>query len=202
MNITTTGTRTVLAAAAAGALILGSAGGSVAAPDKAQGPKDPKPGFVKITKVDIHKHKKINLDEPYGDLMLRVKVRDTTGTENPDPYVEGVTLALFASKKAEEPIAETGTVDASENGMKERGKKKKWYTYKFVASGSDIGGLTLPEGMDKAFLCISAVTTDVDMMSRQTKQRLSDDGVKKTVRECVKVYDMPDEVTSTAEPTS
>ena len=64
--------RSALATLAAGALVLGSAGAATAKPDKAKGPKD---GYVKVTKVDIKRHKKINLDDVYGDLKLRVKVR-------------------------------------------------------------------------------------------------------------------------------
>ena len=51
---TKTALRSALAAVAAGALVLGSAGAATAKPDKAKGPKD---GYVKITKVDIKRHK-------------------------------------------------------------------------------------------------------------------------------------------------
>ena len=63
MNTTKTGMRTVLAAAAAGALILGSAGGSVAAPDKAKGPKSSASAetTTKLQNVNIKGHKKIDL---------------------------------------------------------------------------------------------------------------------------------------------
>ena len=196
MNTHKTGMRTVLAAAAVGALVLGSAGGVVADPGKAKGPKA-KSGYVKVTKVDIRKHKKINLDDVYGDLKLRVKVRDTTGV-TPDAATDpGVTLALFESKRSMAPIAGIDSVVAKYDGMASKGKKsKKWITYKFTVAKDLLAPVesAIDAGTDgfKGYLCISDIETDATEQNRQTMRRLNTDPDKKTLRECVKVYDMTD----------
>ena len=78
MNTNRTGMRTVLAAAAAGALIMGSAAGAMAGP----GAKGPRPR--RNVKCDIHRHSPINFWDISGTptdsvrtLKLRATVKDT-----------------------------------------------------------------------------------------------------------------------------
>ena len=74
--------RAVLAAAAAGALVLGSAGGAIAEPGKAKGPQASasETTMAKLQTVNIKRHKKIDLAKVDGDMVtlnLRAKVRYT-----------------------------------------------------------------------------------------------------------------------------
>ncbi len=75
--------RTVLAAAAAGALVLGSAGGATAHPhksDKAKGPKaSASEPTTKLQNVNIKRHKKIDLADVTVEskLNLRAKVHNS-----------------------------------------------------------------------------------------------------------------------------
>lgn len=186
MEINTRGTRTILATVAAGTLVLGTAG-AVSAAGSPQGPKD---GNVKVTKVDIKRHKKINLTDPYGDLKLRVKVRDTAMAA--DGEVTGLSVALFTSKRAADAMVEGTEIAAAADGMRAKGK---WTTYKFTVAKDALAGLD--EAVDapfKGYLCISGIETDIEKFSRQTARRLDDVESTRTLRECVKVVDRTDEV--------
>src|SRR5512141_3126031 len=85
-----TGMRMIVATAAAGALIVGSAVGAVAAPGKGKPAK--KTGNIQISKVDIKRHSPINVDSvaTARNLKLSVTLRDT----DPSASVTNVTVTL------------------------------------------------------------------------------------------------------------
>ena len=203
MTTLKTGMRTILAATAAGALVLGSAGAATAHPhrDKAKGPKAtvvaPADMKTKLTKVDIKRHKKIDVAKVDDStaLKLRAKVRYSGKvTDNAaSVQVVPVTLAVYDKKVNGEMV--DGTQSApTELAIKDRKKAKKTHRYYGSAkvtevwSPEQLGALAAYlQTNGKAYICISGVDGEFDKYSKQTRKRL-DMNVKKTVRECVKVY--------------
>lgn len=208
--------RTVLAAAAAGALILGSAGGVVADPDKAKGPnKSDKQTITKLQTINIKRHKVIDLAAPPKTIALRAKVwnPDRKGADR----TVALTLGVFTKKVEGEPFmlpAEPAEIAAPDSKavdvpLLKKDTKKKVKRYR--TSAMIVGDLweadqiaALAEALkpgERAYICIKAVDVDpqVDKYSTQVKKRLGElpDGSnykKKTVRDCVRVIDStPDE---------
>jgi hypothetical protein len=109
MNTNRTGMRTVLAAAAAGALILGSAGGAMAAkPDTKPAPQT----TVKLQSVSIKGHKTIDVGVlPAATVKLRATIWDPA---NKYTSTETVTLQLaaFTKKVKGDPVAAVTPFDA------------------------------------------------------------------------------------------
>ena len=205
MNTTKTGMRTVLAAAAAGALVLGSAGGVVATPDKAQGPKKSTAQTeTKLRTINIKRHKVIDLAAPPETIKLRAKVW------NPDRKGADRTVALglgvFTKKVEGEPFPGAEVSQKAKLAMRDKDAKKKVKRYSAAATivgdlwtADQVGDLAeaLKPG-ERAYICINAVELkpDVDKYSTQVKKRLglkmpgsSDPYKKKTVRDCVRVID-------------
>jgi hypothetical protein len=157
MNTNRTGMRTFLAAAAAGALIMGSAAGAMATPkDK---PAD-KPGYVQLTKVDFHRHSPVNvytnLADPTKsavtrDLVLRATVRDTAKATGADPTSVKVTVAQYTKKHGDFVLGgftKEVTLDLNKT-------KKNEKTYKGTVLGTDLKtafASLLAGGM--AYVCI------------------------------------------------
>ena len=197
--------RTVIAAAAAGALVLGSAGGAMAHPgksDKAKGPKMSNSAPVeKLQGVNIKRHKKIDLADVSATtaLKLRASVHNSkkVGASDARPTV-GLTLAVY-DKKVNGTMVAGSESEATDLALKERKKAKR---NQFYAGSAVISQVWTPgqvaalasqvSSEGKAFICISGVTEDFDKYSLQTRKRLGanadgSDLKKKTVRDCVKV---------------
>jgi hypothetical protein len=94
MNTNRTGMRTVLAAAAAGALIMGSAAGAMAVPGHKA---DPKTGYMQVKMVDVHNgFVNIHPDAAHRLIKAKANVRDTVKTQTPDGLT--FTLAQYSKK--------------------------------------------------------------------------------------------------------
>jgi hypothetical protein len=186
--------RTVLAAAAAGALIIGSAAGAIADETPAPAPVSP---VVKIQKVDIHRHSPINVDKA-RDLKVRMTIR----TPDKTPITAAtITLAEYAKKSAKDPVAgstvapspipvEISPISGNADGtVVYISGVVKADTLKALGVDPD-GAAVAPLAEGKtALLCISTASTvtAANAWSTQTMKRLGMDA-KKPVRECVKVY--------------
>jgi hypothetical protein len=201
----TTLLRSTLAAATAGALVLGSAAGAVAAPGKGKGPKTPKPS---LTVVNIKGHAPLNVfdivDDANGvslrDLKLRATVRDKAKT-SVDPAQDTVTITLDAySKKVSgteldgfDPI----TVTLARKNTKSKVNKRYQATHVFTTD--EAAALAAVQAANpKAYLCISdadAVGYDAESQSKQTRKRLGKRG--KAVRDCVKIINVDPTTTKT-----
>ena len=106
--------RTILSAAAAGALVIGTASGSFAAPDKAKGPK----AKLQLASVSIHGHSPINFwdvsADPTKNTVRTLKLRATV-VDKKDVLVSPADVAIDATK-----VAATVLVDVSEFTKKGR----------------------------------------------------------------------------------
>jgi hypothetical protein len=182
--------RTVLAATAAGALILGSAAGAMAA-DPA--PVVTPPPVVKIQKVDIVRHSPINVEK-----ARKLKVRMTVRTSTLTPInAATVTLEQFTKKvngNPSNPTILTAPITVplavtSTNADKSVVYLKGEVNEAIFAALDDGTTPALADGKS-ALLCISTATTDPleTAWSKQTMKRLNKPGVEKPVRECVKIY--------------
>ena len=197
MKTNTNGMRTVLAAAAAGALLLGSAGGAVAHPGKS-GKSHPAPNsIVKVQSVSIKGHKPIDLAKVDATtaLTLRASVRDPKNAVVAGSTI-AVTLGIFDKKVNGTQVPETDSTEST-LVLKPTTESKKWKRFTGSAvlatvwSPKQIGTLKdLLKPGDKAYACIATATPSftVDKYSMQSKKRLNK-GVKKPVRDCVKVID-------------
>jgi hypothetical protein len=192
--------RTVLAAAAAGALIMGSAAGAIADDATTTTPTVAPAPVVKIQTVDIHRHSPINVDKARS-LKVRMTVR-TSPSETPLVTSASVTLHQYTKKvggKLTEPtsiveIPVTLMPTATTVGKDGTVISLKGEVAKEVLAG--LGTATAPalpaiaEGKS-ALLCITTATTaptQESAWSKQTMKRLAAKDVKKPVRECVKVF--------------
>ena len=179
MNTTKHGVRGLLASAAAGALLLGSAG--IAAADTALVATSPAP-VVKVQKVDIHRHSPVNLDRN-GKIKLRLTVR---ATDPASVTAATVTLGQYLNRFQ---VAPNGTFTTTAT-LTSRVVKGHEVRLKGVVEASSLAGLALQDGQS-ATLCVSDVVTTptaANAWSWQTQKRLAMTGVKKPVRECVKIY--------------
>jgi hypothetical protein len=155
---TSTSMRTILAAAAAGALVLGSAAGVASA--KPSTPKGPKAGYLQVTKVDFHRHSPANVfaNATTRDLQLRATVRDTARAEGADPTSVTVTVAQYTKKRGD--LVSTGfTTDVTLDLNK---PKKNEKTYKGAVPGSEIRAwfTTAPNALPvgaTAYVCIKDI---------------------------------------------
>ncbi len=216
--------RTVLAAAAAGALILGSAGGVVADPGKAQGPKKStsasEPAMTKLQTVRIKGHKKIDLADENAlqtQLKLRAKVRYSKKVSGTDALQSfEIKLGVFDKKVNGEFLkgSDSGLPEQATVELKAKSKERK---NQFYAGSAVIADVWTPEQINalaaaveangKAYICTYSVPETFDKYSKQTRKRLgvnaSGEGIsRKTVRDCVKVVNSGTDSTSEAQPTS
>ncbi len=199
------GMRTVLAAAAAGALVLGSAGGAAAHPhksDRAQGPEASKSEpMSKLQTVRIKGHKKIDLAKVSETtaLKLRAKVRYSEKVEAGDALASvGLKLAVYDRKFSKDMVPGSETADPVALSLKVRkgAKKNQFYAGPAVIlqewSEAQVGVLAGEVAKDgKAFICLSDVDEPFNKYSKQTRKRLDMD-VKRPVRDCVKVVNSDD----------
>ena len=209
--------RTVLAAAAAGALVLGSAGGAIADPGKAKGPKaSASAEMTKLQNVNIKRHKKIDLADVKAENVtfnLRAKVRYMKKTEMTDTLSSfGVDLAFF-DKKVNRANTGEDVVKAASGDVRlktTKTTKNKFYAGSTAEISMEALETAVVDGAGKAYLCISGVTVPEDFkfdkFSQQTRMRLGEnangDTLKKTVRDCVKIVNSATDSTSDVETTS
>jgi hypothetical protein len=189
--------RTVLAAAAAGALVLGSAGGAMAHPhtsDKARGSTASEP-VSRLLNVNIKRHEKIDLADVTDTtaLRLRAKVHNSKKVKAEDALESvHVTLAVYDRKFSVDAVKDSESTEAELTlKVKRKAQRNQFYAGSAVISqvwGEDqVAALAAAVAEDgKAYICISGVTEDFDRYSKQTRKRL-DMGVKRPVRDCVKV---------------
>jgi hypothetical protein len=200
MNTHTFGMRTVVAAAAAGALVLGSAGVATAKgkPDTAPTPQS----TVKLQSVSIKGHSPIDLqtvDLATAAINLRATVRDPKGVvkTGEGAATVAVSLAIFTRKTGDPKkfkVEGTDTILPAELTITDssKGSKNKRYvgsaTLNKVWNGKQLAivdGLVNPGGT-KYYACISdadIVGFEGEARSTKVKKRLS------TVRDCVRIVD-------------
>ena len=204
MNTPKTGMRTVLAAAAAGALVLGSAAGVSAHPGKGKGPKTPKP---QLQVVNIKGHSPLNVFDITTDdgtgmslraLTLRATVRDRVKPVDPAATVQ-VTLDAFSKKVAGTELDgfDAFEVTLTPKSTKSKVNKRFEATYTFTPDqAAALAGLLAVDATP--YLCIAdadVVGYDNETWSNQTKKRLGKKG--KAVRDCVKIVKVDPKTTKT-----
>jgi hypothetical protein len=203
--------RTALAAAAAGALILGSAGGVVADPGKAQGPKDSaSEPTTKLQTVRIKGHKKIDLANETAlqtQLKLRAKVRYSKKVKADESQVE-LKLAVYTAKVNGAMAGEAWSADPLAL-TKPKYRKNQFYAGTAGIADAQADLTKVLANQDKAYICISSLGEGQSFgkFSQQTRMRLGkkaegDDYTKKIVRDCVKVVNSATDSTPEAQPTS
>ncbi len=208
--------RSIVASAAAGALILGSAAGAaIAKPDKAKGPKDEKPAVVWLKKVDIKRHSPLDISESNTGLTLKVaaRVKDRKNvlntTQTPDAAVD-VTLALFDKKVKGMLLTDAGDAElptiAAELAYV-KGKKSEYYKNANVLTSEvaeekaaidaalakyrEVVAARAATGQ-RTFLCLNSAEIGTEVAatlksSKIVKKRTGAEGVKRPVRDCVKL---------------
>jgi hypothetical protein len=193
--------RTVLAAAAAGALLLGSAGGAMAAP------KDKPAPMPKIQSVSIHGHSPVNVFsvESAREIKLRATLRYASG-KTPDkgtPAATQVWLDTFTKKVAGTPITtpDTPTIIVNPLDWSRQNKKDVRYAKTYKLTAEQVASLQAAvaeasKTQTKVYLCISNVAAEgVTDASSKVMKRLGDKG--KPVRDCVKVINVDPKTTKT-----
>lgn len=191
MNIRSISTRTILATATAGALVIGSAAGAAAAKGKPETPAQPRTA-VTLTSIGIKGHAPIDLAtvKPGASITLRASVRDASRTVDPSQTVD-MTLGIYTKKVRGTMVA--GTTSAPVRlALKPAAahKKSKHYAGDAVLASvwtsdqlATLKGVVKPG--DKVYACISTadLTGVEEKRSTIVKKRLT------TVRDCVKVVD-------------
>jgi len=195
MNTTTNATRSVLAAAAAGALLVGGAGGAMAHQGHPATPAPQK--TVRIMTVDIARHAPIDLAKVTATsaVTLRSTVWDPKRVV-PKTATVDMTLAIYTKRVGGTKVAGTDSTATSLALKSSRAKKVKFYRGSAVLSqvwtADQIAALkaALTPGK-RLFACVSSadlVGVTGETNSMQVKKRL---GLAKgkAVRECVAVVD-------------
>jgi hypothetical protein len=204
MNINRTGMRTVLAAAAAGALILGSAAGATATPSK--GKPEAKAGYLQATKVDFHRHSPVNVfgvttpdiadDATSRDVKVRATVRDTSKTV--DPTSVKVTVSQYEKGKPRTLTPAGFTVDVPLATVKTK-KHEKVYSGILTGASLRTAFATLPVGA-VAYVCIADLKMDVTVPAGD-KTTIKADRKHVTKKEnggsCIKVINVDPTTTKT-----
>jgi hypothetical protein len=199
---TTKHMRTVLAAAAAGALVLGSAGGAIAKgkPDTAPTPQT----TVKLQSVSIKGHSPLDLKGLTADstaaINLRAKVWDPKRALKGTETVE-VTLGVYAKKSDKTRITGTEFSDPVQlklaPGQTLTSKVKRFGVEPAVLTAVWDYATELVPAADlltpgaKAYICIATadvVGVDGEKKSVMVQKRLGE-RKGKAVRDCVKVID-------------
>jgi hypothetical protein len=193
--------RTVLAAAAAGALIMGSAAGAMAAPKEKPAPTP------KIQSVSIHGHSPINVFnvDSAREIKLRATLRYTRG-KTPVKELAPATqvwLDTFTKKVAGTPITtpDTPTIIVNPLDWSWQNKKDVRYTETYKLTVEQVASLQVAvaeaaKTQAKVYLCISNVAAEgVTSKSTKVMKRLGEKG--KPVRDCVKVINVDPKTTKT-----
>lgn len=191
----------VLAAATAGAVVLGVAGGVAAGPrseSSARGAKATVAGDATSTlrSVVLTRHGGIELTQlDAAALRLRAKVSTSQRLQAAEvPASLGVTLALFGKKVAGQVIAGSQSELAAVN-LKPKKKASKQHRYAGSVLVGDVWSadqlaVLAQEVADngRVAICIGAVSEQFDRYSKQARLRLDLD-TKRPVRTCVQVVD-------------
>lgn len=180
MNNTKHGIRTLLASAAAGALVIGSASGALAHPVKPKAPA--KPGTIALRTVDIHRHAPINIAGPETQkVKLRANVWDT------DKSKDAVVTVVLAQYDKRRGTAGAATL-SKELAPVTKDKRKKSKNYAATVSLSDIKtllGAGVPAVGKITYLCIKDVSAPES--TREWKQVTK----KENGGDCVKIVNKP-----------
>jgi predicted secreted protein len=191
MNTTKHGMRTVLAATAAGALVLGSAAGVATAKPAKTAP------VPTIKTISIKGHAPIDLATVTAEtkIKLRASVRDGSKTATTEKVV--MTLGVY-TKKVRGQVVPGSIPSASVNLVSTSTTKTKRFAGDAVlatiwdANAVNTLKTALKPG-DRAYICIASADlqpSTTEQQSKIVKKRLS------TVRDCVKVIDTTPETTS------
>lgn len=205
MNTMKSAMRTVLAATAAGALVLGSAGGAIAHPTKKSTPAEPK-----LQSVSIKGHSPVNVFSITSDRTITVRATVRYAKATPEVMPTGtVTLAAYTKKVNGDPITlatdalEPITADLASSSKTKRDVRLK---AEIALLETQVGALQAAVAANtKVYLCIAAASVtesaaedapSIDGKSTKVKKRLGLKG-KKPVRDCVKVISVDPTTTET-----
>lgn len=197
MNTTKYGMRALLASAAAGALVLGSAAGVATAkgkPDSAPAPQS----TVKLQSVSIKGHSTIDVGvKPAATVNVRTTIWDPKNVLQ-DKATVVLTLAAYTKKVNGQLVEAIKPIEVPALTAGKMTKKTDRYVGSVTLSDDTIGQLQSFLGKDqKTYLCISTATVDpaVGKYSVKVQKRLgvkgpqADAKLVKPVRDCVKVVD-------------
>lgn len=155
MNTTKNGMRSVLAAAAAGALVIGSASGAMATPNHGHHVAKGQAAYMQLTKVDIHRHSPINVNAAAvtRDLKVRATVRDTDKVNDP----ASVTVVLASYDKRKGAVTAAATPITVNLALKRTKHKAKDYVGTVAAADlkAAVNAANLAVG-SKILLCIQS----------------------------------------------
>lgn len=197
--------RTALAAVAAGALVLGSAGAATADPGKAKGPKA-RAAKPSLTVVNIKGHSPLNVFDLVADangvslrdLKLRATVRDKAKQVPADSTVT-IFLDAYSKKVQGEQLENFDPISVTLVPKATRSKVNKRYEARHTFTPDEAAALAAVQAANpKAYLCISDADLagyDAESQSKQTRKRLGKRG--KAVRDCVKIINVDPTTTDT-----
>ena len=176
MNTTRTGMRTVLAAAAAGALITGSAAGAMAAPTAKPAAK---PGYMQVRMANVHNGTfELNSTTP---VIVKAKVNVWDSVKGMQPDSVKITLAQYTAKGGE--LVKDGASVTSEMMITKAGidkKSKNYYT------AIDLSSLKT-KVTSPVTLCLSKV----ELVGANAKEPPKRQVTKKYGTDCITVKNTP-----------
>jgi hypothetical protein len=186
--------RTVLAAAAAGALIIGSAAGAMAAPSK--GKPAPKSTF-QLSSIDIKGHSPINVNPAATTraLVVRSTVRDTNKAAVPNVVTMTVTVAQYDKKRGtevEDASALIKDFDVPLVLAKPQKTKSAYYKGEVTLEKNAV-----PAGMTVLICLKSAVQTTLPLDASFTKGPKNKFSKKLSGGDCVRVVNVDPKLTDT-----
>jgi hypothetical protein len=187
--------RTVLAAAAAGALILGSASGAAVAKGKPETKPAPQSTVkpVKLQSVSIKGHKPIDLAKVTDTSAIKLRAK-VLGKKQADATV-AVTLGVYEKRVGGTLVTGSETLIPTSLAMRVTKPKRVSFfagdaVITQVWTEGQIGELAKAvEANGKAFICIASadlLPVTNERMSMGVKKRLGE-AKGKAVRDCVKV---------------
>jgi hypothetical protein len=183
--------RTVLAAAAAGALVLGSASGAAVAKGKPETKPAPK-STVTLQSVSIKNHKPIDLAKVTDKSAIKLRAK-VLGKKQEGATV-AVTLGVYEKRVGGTLVTDSKSTSTSLAMRNTKPKQVSFFAGDAVITQvwtddqiAALAGAVKANG--KAFICIASAdltTVDNERMSMSVKKRL---GLAKgkAVRDCVKV---------------
>jgi hypothetical protein len=196
--------RTVLAAAAAGALIMGSAAGAMAAAPSAKTDKN-----LYVHSVSIKGHSPLNVFDAetsvtptttLRDIAVRVSVRDKKSTYDAPSAVVTVELDAYRKKVSSKSAVGLLATPISVTLEDLPADSAKWDRFGGAVAvtadqAAELKALIMPDS-PKVYLCISDVTVSgVNNTSTKVKKRINP-AKGKVVRDCVKVINVSPDVQS------
>lgn len=194
---TKTAMRNVLAAAAAGALVLGSAGAATAGPGK--GKKTGKAEYMQLRMVDVHNgFLNVHPQAKHRDIKVKALVRDTV--KGSDPTDVSVVLAHYDAKgtPAAPALIEDQTVKLELKGK----PGKKTQKYRAVVKGDDLASAlvgVVGEG-DTTYVCLkdASLTAATGVQIKDPRKQVAKKLQRQ--RDCFRVVNVaPDMTKSTSD---